>query len=168
MFLLLREPMSNWSQSVHACLLERATFFWTFRGNRRILSSSSPWTSYRTQTSSMLSPHQRMSQLFIFSSSGILSEKIPRVEFIASNWTSSALGITPRDPAYPFVAPPNNDLVIDFVNELGYLEELQFVSKMAVNSLYQPWRTILTLINQCLMGKTSDSDRPRHPVLQIL
>ncbi|GKF54071.1 hypothetical protein Tco_0160981, partial [Tanacetum coccineum] len=80
----------------------------------------------------------------------------------------SALGITPKDSAHPFVAPPAGDLVIDFVNNLGYPEELQFVSKMYVNSLYQLWRTILSMINQCLTGKTSGSNRPKHPVLQIL
>ncbi|GJS59604.1 hypothetical protein Tco_0654388, partial [Tanacetum coccineum] len=80
----------------------------------------------------------------------------------------SALGIDPKDPTHPFVAPPAGDLVIDFVNNLGYPEELQFVSKMYVNSLSQPWRSILSMTNQCLTGKISGSDRPRHPVLQIL
>ncbi|GJY68262.1 hypothetical protein Tco_0471244 [Tanacetum coccineum] len=45
-----------------------------------------------------------------------------------------ALGITPKDSAHPFVAPPAGDLVIDFMNNLGYPEELQFVSKMGVIS----------------------------------
>ncbi|GJX72906.1 retrovirus-related pol polyprotein from transposon TNT 1-94 [Tanacetum coccineum] len=45
-----------------------------------------------------------------------------------------ALGITPKDSAHPFVAPPASDLVIDFVNNMGYPEELQFVSKMYVNN----------------------------------
>ncbi|GJT39760.1 retrovirus-related pol polyprotein from transposon TNT 1-94 [Tanacetum coccineum] len=31
-----------------------------------------------------------------------------------------------------------------------------------------PWRAILSLINQCLIGKSSGSDKPRHPVLQML
>ncbi|GKC54568.1 hypothetical protein Tco_1077313 [Tanacetum coccineum] len=53
----------------------------------------------------------------------------------------SALGITPKDSAYLFVALPGGDL---------------------------PWRTILTMINQCLTGKTYGGDIPRHPVLQIL
>ncbi|GJV12956.1 hypothetical protein Tco_1354497 [Tanacetum coccineum] len=57
---------------------------------------------------------------------------------------------------------------MDFVNELGYPEVIHFVSKMHVNNLYQPWRAMLTLINQCLTGKTSRSDKPRHPVLQML
>ncbi|GJU49393.1 hypothetical protein Tco_1218948 [Tanacetum coccineum] len=39
---------------------------------------------------------------------------------------------------------------------------------MAVNHLYQPWRAILYMINQCLTGKTSGHDRPRYPILQML
>ncbi|GKB51580.1 hypothetical protein Tco_0902333 [Tanacetum coccineum] len=39
---------------------------------------------------------------------------------------------------------------------------------MAVNNLYQPWRAILSMINQCLTSKTSRHDRPRYPVLQML
>ncbi|GKC54869.1 hypothetical protein Tco_1077614, partial [Tanacetum coccineum] len=80
----------------------------------------------------------------------------------------SCFGNHPKDSAHPFVAPLAGDLVIDFMNNLGYPKELQFVSKMYVNSLYQPWRTILSMMNQCLTGKTSGSDRPRNPVLQIL
>ncbi|GJS86206.1 monodehydroascorbate reductase [Tanacetum coccineum] len=60
------------------------------------------------------------------------------------------------------------DTVLDFVNELGYPEPVEIVSNIRVNYVYQPWRAILTLINQCLTGKTSGSDKPRHPVLQML
>ncbi|GKD69341.1 hypothetical protein Tco_1323431 [Tanacetum coccineum] len=70
----------------------------------------------------------------------------------------NALGITPKDSTHPFMLPPACDLVIDFVNNLGYPKELQFVSKMYMNSLYQPWRTTLFMINQCLTGKTSDEE----------
>ncbi|GJV38668.1 retrovirus-related pol polyprotein from transposon TNT 1-94 [Tanacetum coccineum] len=66
----------------------------------------------------------------------------------------SALGITLRDSAHPFVPPPSGDLIMDFVNNLGYLEEVHFVSKMFVNNIFQPWRTMLSMINQCLTGKT--------------
>ncbi|GJS18099.1 retrovirus-related pol polyprotein from transposon TNT 1-94 [Tanacetum coccineum] len=88
------------------------------------------------------------------------SADVPSI-YIQQFWNTltmdtNVLGITPKDSAHPFVAPPAVDLVIDFVNNLGYPEELQFVSKMYVNSLYQSWRTILSMINQCLMGKTSD------------
>ncbi|GJS13261.1 hypothetical protein Tco_0407733 [Tanacetum coccineum] len=72
------------------------------------------------------------------------------------------------DPAHPFELPPTGDTVIDFVNQLGYPEPVEFVSNIRVNYVYQPWRAILSLINQCLTGKTSGSDKPRHPVLQML
>ncbi|GJT93406.1 hypothetical protein Tco_1082251 [Tanacetum coccineum] len=68
---------------------------------------------------------------------------------------SKALEITPVDPPRPFVSPPVGEHVMDSVNELGYPEEIYFVSKMHVNNLYQPWRGILSLIIQCLTGKTS-------------
>ncbi|GKA26736.1 retrovirus-related pol polyprotein from transposon TNT 1-94 [Tanacetum coccineum] len=80
----------------------------------------------------------------------------------------NALGITPKDLAHPFVPPPDGDLFIDFVNNLGYPEELHYVSKMHVNNLYQPWRSILSMIDQCLIGKTFGSDKPIHHVLQML
>ncbi|GKB69642.1 hypothetical protein Tco_0931054, partial [Tanacetum coccineum] len=71
-------------------------------------------------------------------------------------------------PRLPFELPPSGNTVIDFVNELGYPEPVEIVSNIRVNYVYQPWRAILTLINQCLTGKTSGSDKPRHPVLQML
>ncbi|GKB40939.1 hypothetical protein Tco_0885881, partial [Tanacetum coccineum] len=79
-----------------------------------------------------------------------------------------ALAITPVIPAHPFELPPSGNTVIDFVNELGYPEPVEIVSNIRVNYVYQPWRAILSLINQCLTGKTSGSDKPRHPVLQML
>ncbi|GJS23543.1 retrovirus-related pol polyprotein from transposon TNT 1-94 [Tanacetum coccineum] len=53
-----------------------------------------------------------------------------------------ALDINPVDPAHPFVSPIAGELVMDFVNKLGYPEEIHFVYKMHVNNLYQPWRAI--------------------------
>ncbi|GJV00776.1 hypothetical protein Tco_1330046 [Tanacetum coccineum] len=53
-----------------------------------------------------------------------------------------ALEITPVELAHTFVSPPMGEQVIDFVNELGYPE--------------------------CLTGKTSRSDKPIHPALQML
>ncbi|GJX09556.1 hypothetical protein Tco_0199415, partial [Tanacetum coccineum] len=84
------------------------------------------------------------------------------------NLPREALEITPIDQAHPFVSPPSGDAIMDFVNELGYPEVIHFVSSMAVNHLYQPWRAILSMINQCLTSKNSGHDRPRYPVLQML
>nr|GEV28124.1 hypothetical protein [Tanacetum cinerariifolium] len=48
-------------------------------------------------------------------------------------------------------------------NFLGYTEIIHFVLRMAVNNLYQPWRAILFMINQCLTGNTSGHDKPGYP-----
>ncbi|GKE42271.1 hypothetical protein Tco_1469555 [Tanacetum coccineum] len=76
--------------------------------------------------------------------------------------------ITPIDQAHPFVPPPSGDVIMDFMNELGYSEVIHFMSSMAVNHLYHPWRAILSMINQCLTSKTYEHDRPRYPVLHML
>ncbi|GJX45911.1 hypothetical protein Tco_0262587 [Tanacetum coccineum] len=54
-----------------------------------------------------------------------------------ANLLRNALGITPKDSAHPFVPPPAGDLVIDFVNNLGYLEELQFVFKIVLPEIFE-------------------------------
>ncbi|GKE12300.1 hypothetical protein Tco_1415851, partial [Tanacetum coccineum] len=64
-----------------------------------------------------------------------------------------ALAITPVIPAQPFELPPSGNTVIDFVNELGYPEPVKIVSNIRVNYVYQPWRAILTLINQAVMRR---------------
>ncbi|GJY97021.1 hypothetical protein Tco_0513931 [Tanacetum coccineum] len=87
---------------------------------------------------------------------------------LSANLLRKALAITPVIPAHPFELPPSGNTVIDFVNELGYPEPIEIVSNIRVNYVFQPWSAILTLINQCLTGKTSGSDKPRHPVLQML
>ncbi|GJU56346.1 hypothetical protein Tco_1230060 [Tanacetum coccineum] len=95
------------------------------------------------------------------------SASLDETQFVLDvNLLREALEITPIDQANQFVSPPSGDAIMDFVNELGYPEVIHFVSRMAVNNLYKPWRAILSMINQCLTGKTSRHDRPR--VLQIL
>ncbi|GKB06842.1 hypothetical protein Tco_0835075 [Tanacetum coccineum] len=85
-----------------------------------------------------------------------------------ANLLREALETTPIDQAHPFVSPPLGEAIMDFVNELGYPKVIHFVSSMAVNHMYHPWRAILSMINQCLTGKTFGHDRPRYPVLHML
>ncbi|GJU50338.1 retrovirus-related pol polyprotein from transposon TNT 1-94 [Tanacetum coccineum] len=87
---------------------------------------------------------------------------------LSADLLRKALAITPVNPSHPFELPPTGDTVLDFVNELGYPEPVEFVSSIRTNYVHQPWRVILSLLNQCLTGKTSGSDKPRHPVLQML
>ncbi|GKF53382.1 hypothetical protein Tco_0160292, partial [Tanacetum coccineum] len=97
---------------------------------------------------------------------GAYSYQLDESRFILdANLLREALEITPIDQAHRFVSPSSGDAIMDFVNELGYTEEIHFVSKMAVNNLYHPWRVILSMINQCLTGKTSGFDRSRCPIL---
>ncbi|GJS83621.1 hypothetical protein Tco_0750162, partial [Tanacetum coccineum] len=64
-----------------------------------------------------------------------------------ATWVPIGKKITPIDQAHQSVSPPSGDAIMDFVNELGYTEELHFVSRMVVNNLYQPWRAIFTNVD---------------------
>nr|GEZ08321.1 monodehydroascorbate reductase [Tanacetum cinerariifolium] len=79
-----------------------------------------------------------------------------------------ALEITPVNRNQEFAAPPSIDRLIDFFNQLGYPKLVMNLSTVVTNDLFQPWRALLTIINLCLMGKTSRFERPRSPMLQIL
>ncbi|GJR51658.1 hypothetical protein Tco_1402179 [Tanacetum coccineum] len=85
---------------------------------------------------------------------------------ILDNTTSSeAFTASANVPRYP--ATVLNTMKYNAEDWLGYPDK-EIVSNISGNYVYQPWRAILTLINQCLTGKTSGSDKPRHPVLQML
>ncbi|GJZ50946.1 hypothetical protein Tco_0605461 [Tanacetum coccineum] len=44
----------------------------------------------------------------------------------------------------------------------------RYLTGVVTNDMYQSWRALATIINLCLMGKSSGFERPRAPVLQIL
>ncbi|GKA20988.1 retrovirus-related pol polyprotein from transposon TNT 1-94 [Tanacetum coccineum] len=79
-----------------------------------------------------------------------------------------ALQITPVDNNNAFSSPPTPDVLIKFVNDLGYPKVVRTLSDVVTNDMFQPWRALTTIINLCLTGKTSGFERPRAPVLQIL
>nr|GEX82337.1 hypothetical protein [Tanacetum cinerariifolium] len=62
----------------------------------------------------------------------------------------------------------NAEVLVDLVNQLGYPRMVRNVSNIVTNDMFQPWRALTTIINLCLMGKTSGFERPRALVLQIL
>nr|GEV28044.1 histone deacetylase 14 [Tanacetum cinerariifolium] len=68
----------------------------------------------------------------------------------------------------PFSSPPTPDALINFVNNMGYPKVVRTLSAVVTNDMFQPWRALTTIINLCLMRKTSEFERPRAPVLQIL
>ncbi|GJT57361.1 hypothetical protein Tco_0992415 [Tanacetum coccineum] len=77
---------------------------------------------------------------------------------LSADLLRKALAITPVNPTHPFELPPSGDTVIDFVNELGYPEPVEIVSSIRVNYVYQPWRAILSLLNQADMGRVYSRD----------
>ncbi|GJZ00605.1 hypothetical protein Tco_0518034 [Tanacetum coccineum] len=79
-----------------------------------------------------------------------------------------ALQITPVDNNNAFSSPPTPDVLIKFVNGMGYPKAVRTLSNFMTNDMFQPWRALTTIINLCLTGKTSGFERPRAPVLQIL
>ncbi|GJU42193.1 hypothetical protein Tco_1195150 [Tanacetum coccineum] len=114
-----------------------------------------------TRTNEQIIPR---SQWLTIEKSNLLfnAQKIQKNPSFGYQW--NILTITPVIPAQPFELPPSGNTVIDFVNELGYPEPVEIISNIRVNYMYQPWRVILTLINQCLTGKTSGQCQNRHPV----
>ncbi|GKD62551.1 retrovirus-related pol polyprotein from transposon TNT 1-94, partial [Tanacetum coccineum] len=67
-----------------------------------------------------------------------------------------------------FSSPPTTDALIKFFNDVGYPKVVRHLSDVVTNDMFQPWRALATIINLCLIGKTSGFERPRAPVLQIL
>ncbi|GKB12397.1 hypothetical protein Tco_0846320, partial [Tanacetum coccineum] len=74
----------------------------------------------------------------------------------------------PRVSNQEFTVPPSNDSLIDFLLELGYKGQLKHISKMFVDHMHQPWRTLGAIINICLSGKTSSNDSLRPSRIEIL
>ncbi|GJX12045.1 hypothetical protein Tco_0201904, partial [Tanacetum coccineum] len=79
-----------------------------------------------------------------------------------------ALQITPVDNNNAFSSLLTPDVLIKFVNDLGYPKVVRTLSDVVTNDMFQPWRALTTIINLCLTGKTSGFERPRALVLQIL
>ncbi|GJS03375.1 retrovirus-related pol polyprotein from transposon TNT 1-94 [Tanacetum coccineum] len=80
----------------------------------------------------------------------------------------NALSITHKDLDHPFTLLAPEKEIIKFINQLGCSKKIRIVSALRVNDMYQPWRTFLTMINKCLIGKVIAYDCPRLPMLQLL
>ncbi|GJR63954.1 hypothetical protein Tco_0010019 [Tanacetum coccineum] len=77
-----------------------------------------------------------------------------------ANLLREALEITPIDQTYPFVSPSLGDAIMDFVNELGYLEAIHFVSSMA-EEFVQAMQTFLT--DKANLGSPTKKGRKDKP-----
>nr|GEV13746.1 E-beta-farnesene synthase [Tanacetum cinerariifolium] len=73
-----------------------------------------------------------------------------------------ALQITPVNSNQAFISLPTAEVLIKFVNELGYPKLVRHVSNVVTSDMFQPWRALIIIINLCLTGKISGFDRPRR------
>ncbi|GKD37107.1 hypothetical protein Tco_1257314, partial [Tanacetum coccineum] len=91
----------------------------------------------------------------------IASTNVPTI-YIQPFWNTLALEITLVDSAHPFVSPLDGDQVMDFVNELGYPEEIHFVSKMHVNNISAV--ESYSIFDQPVLNQQDFWQRPGSPV----
>nr|GEX07044.1 hypothetical protein [Tanacetum cinerariifolium] len=69
------------------------------------------------------------------------------------------IDICPKVLNEDFVAPPSEEELFTFLIELGYKRPMDHLARMFVHHMHQLWRTLATIINMFLSGKTSSNDR---------
>ncbi|GKB89302.1 hypothetical protein Tco_0961574, partial [Tanacetum coccineum] len=76
------------------------------------------------------------------------------------------LQICNRLPKQKFVEPPSHEESISFIKE--YKGDVESITNLITNHMYQPWRTFVVIINRCLSGKITSLDKLRLSRAQIL
>ncbi|GJT19588.1 hypothetical protein Tco_0878294 [Tanacetum coccineum] len=82
--------------------------------------------------------------------------------------SAEILEICPRIQGEDFTEVPNYESTLTFVIDLGYKGPLHKHPNMYVDHMHQPWRTLTTIINKCLSGKTASNDRLRKSRIDVL
>ncbi|GKA68807.1 hypothetical protein Tco_0768724 [Tanacetum coccineum] len=78
------------------------------------------------------------------------------------------LQICPRLPNQGFVEPPSHEEIVSFIKEIGYKGDLESITELVTDHMYQPWRTFMAIINGCLSGKATSLDKIILSIAQIL
>nr|GEZ42034.1 hypothetical protein [Tanacetum cinerariifolium] len=78
------------------------------------------------------------------------------------------LHISLRIPSQSFAELPTEEEILEFLRYLGHSHEIQHLTDVNVNKLYQPWRSFASMINKCPTGKSSGIDSFRLSQAQIL
>ncbi|GKA70296.1 hypothetical protein Tco_0776360 [Tanacetum coccineum] len=78
------------------------------------------------------------------------------------------LDICPRVKVKEFTELQNDDDTLTFLIDLGYKGPLHKYTNMYVDHMSQPWRTLTTIINKCLFGKTTSNDRIKKSRIGIM
>ncbi|GKD87807.1 retrovirus-related pol polyprotein from transposon TNT 1-94, partial [Tanacetum coccineum] len=82
-----------------------------------------------------------------------------------ANLLREALEITPIDQALPFVSPPSGDAIMDFVNELGYLEGI--ITSANVEYVELMWEEFVQAMQTFLTDK-ANLDSPTNDVWSLV
>ncbi|GKA40359.1 hypothetical protein Tco_0732952 [Tanacetum coccineum] len=80
----------------------------------------------------------------------------------------TVLDICPRVEGVDFTDVLDDDTALTFLIDLGYKGPLYKHTNMFVDHMHHPWRTLATLINKCLSGKTESNDKLRKSRINIL
>ncbi|GJW38115.1 retrovirus-related pol polyprotein from transposon TNT 1-94 [Tanacetum coccineum] len=78
------------------------------------------------------------------------------------------LDICPRVQGEDFTKVLDDESTLTFLIDLGYKGPLYKHPNMYVDHMHQPWKTLATIINKCLSGKTASNDRLRKSRIDIL
>nr|GEY77192.1 aminoacyl-tRNA synthetase, class 1a, anticodon-binding [Tanacetum cinerariifolium] len=78
------------------------------------------------------------------------------------------LDICPRVKGVNFTDAPDDDITLAFLIKLGYKGPLYKHTNMFIDHMHQPWRTLETIINKCLSGKTASNEKLRRSRIDIL
>ncbi|GJY06349.1 hypothetical protein Tco_0373403, partial [Tanacetum coccineum] len=70
--------------------------------------------------------------------------------YLSKDTLRDALQIIPVDRNNAFTSPSTPDALIKFANDLGYSKVVRHLSDVVTNDMFQPWRTLTTIINLCL------------------
>ncbi|GKB48441.1 hypothetical protein Tco_0899194, partial [Tanacetum coccineum] len=78
------------------------------------------------------------------------------------------LQICPRILNQDFIAPPSEEELVTYIQELVYSNRCHMLSTIHTDQMHQPWRTFAAIIIRCISGKTTRLDRLRESQAQIL
>ncbi|GJZ05153.1 hypothetical protein Tco_0538428 [Tanacetum coccineum] len=78
------------------------------------------------------------------------------------------LDIYPRVDGVDFTDVPDDNIALAFLIDLGYKGPLYKHTNMFVDHMHQPWKTLATIINKCLSGKTASNDKLQKSRINIM
>ncbi|GJZ87020.1 hypothetical protein Tco_0658630 [Tanacetum coccineum] len=78
------------------------------------------------------------------------------------------LDICPRVLGKEFIVPPSEEELLTFLIRLRYKGTLTHLSQIFIDHMHQPWRTLASIINKFLSGKTNSNGRLHQSRVAII